>query len=130
TGTTWDQTTYNPNGYQSAPLSRLDLYFRNNTYDTVPTPSFDPVGTDLGGFGARNPALVAFYNNADGVFKSRLNSIAAPNVPGPFNNASRARNATRQAARIPNFQAPIVSPDFGTFLYPGMGQSTWRISSD
>jgi hypothetical protein len=130
TGTTWDATTYNPSGYQSDPLSRLDLYFRNNTYDAG---SFDPVGTSLGGFGARNPALVAFYNNADGVFKSRLNNIVLPNPPGPFNNAARARNATRLAARIPFFDAPqppIFSPDGYTFLYPGMGESTWRVSSD
>ena len=128
TGTTWDQTTFNTTGYQSDPLSRFDLYFRNNTYDTVPD-SFDPVGTSLGGFGARNPALVAFYNNSDGVFKSRLNTIAAPNIAGPFNSAVRARNATRLAARIPNFSAP-GSPVGASFLYPGMGESTWRISSD
>ncbi len=126
TAGTWDNTQFNPTAYQSDPLSRFDLYFRGNTTDPG---SIDTVGSSLGGFGSRNPALVAFYNNAEGVFKSRLNTIAAPNIPGPFNSATRARNATRQAARLPGYDAPASA--FGAaYLYPGMGASTWRVSVD
>ena len=124
--TAWDNTQYNVTAYQSDPLSRFDLYFRNNITDAN---SVDTLGTSLGGYGARNPALVAFYNDADGVFKSRLNNIAAPNLNGPFNSATRARNATRLAARIPNFSAPNVGPGLQQ-LYPGIGASTWRVSVD
>ncbi|MCX7393409.1 MAG: right-handed parallel beta-helix repeat-containing protein [Planctomycetales bacterium] len=138
TGTAWVEDTtspapvppvavFDPAGYQSDPLSRFDLYFRGNTYDPL---SLDPVGNDLGGFTSRNPALVAFYNTSDGVFKSRLDTIAAPDVPGPFTSDSRARNATRQAARIPLFNAPTGPGLVGdSFLYPGMGQSTWRVNT-
>ena len=127
TGGGWDSTTpvYNPQGYQSDPLSRFDLYFRANITDAN---SIDTNGTSLGGYASRNPALVAFYNNAEGVFKSRLNNIAAPNTPGPFNSATRARNATRLAAYIPNYN--IGPPSFPQYLYPGIGASTWRVSSD
>ena len=123
---TWDNTQYSPTAYQSDPLSRFDLYFRNNITDAS---SVDPLGRGLGGYATRNPALVAFYNDADGVFKSRLNNIAAPNIAGPFNSATRARNATRLAARIPNFSAPNVPPGLQQ-LYPGIGASTWRVSAD
>ena len=123
---TWDNTQYSPTAYQSDPLSRFDLYFRNNITDAS---SVDPLGRGLGGYATRNPALVAFYNDADGVFKSRLNNLAAPNIAGPFNSATRARNATRLAARIPNFSAPNVPPGLQQ-LYPGIGASTWRVSAD
>ena len=123
---TWDNTQYTLNSYQSDPLSRFDLYFRANITDAN---SVDTNGTSLGGYAARNPALVAFYNDADGVFKSRLNTIAAPNIAGPFNSATRARNATRLAARIPFYGAPNVGPGLQQ-LYPGMGASTWRVSLD
>ena len=123
---TWDNTQYTLNSYQSDPLSRFDLYFRANITDAN---SVDTNGTSLGGYVARNPALVAFYNDADGVFKSRLNTIAAPNIAGPFNSATRARNATRLAARIPFYGAPNVGPGLQQ-LYPGMGASTWRVSLD
>ncbi len=135
TGVDWNTdpaaAAFNTNGYQSDPLSRFDLYFRNNTIDPG---SFDDVGVSLGGFFTRNPQLVAFYNNNDPEFKSRDGSHASPpaatgDQDGPFNNASRARNATRQAARIPFFDAPgsIIGIQY---LYPGMGDSTWRISGD
>jgi hypothetical protein len=73
--------------------------------------------------------LVAFYDNADPVFKSRDFSHTGLDLDGPFNRADRARNATRQAARIPFFDAPASIIGF-QFLYPGMGDSTWRISQD
>ncbi len=123
---TWDNTQYTVTAYQSDPLSRFDLYFRANITDAN---SVDTNGTSLGGYVTRNPALVAFYNDADGVFKSRLNNIAAPNIAGPFNSATRARNATRLAARIPFYGAPNVGPGLQQ-LYPGMGASTWRVSAD
>lgn len=131
TGTDWNTDpagpAFNTNGYQSDPLSRFDLYFRNNILDPG---SFDDVGTSLGGFAARNPLLVAFYNNPDAEFKSRDNSHTGADLDGPFGNfPNRARNATRQAARIPFFDAPgsIIGIQY---LYPGMGDSTWRISGD
>jgi trimeric autotransporter adhesin len=123
---TWDNTQYTVNAYQGDPLSRFDLYFRANITDAN---SVDTNGNSIGAFGQRNPALAAFYNDADGVFKSRLNTITAPNIAGPFNNAGRARNATRLAARIPFYNAPNVGPGLNQ-LYPGMGASTWRVSSD
>ena len=132
---TWNTTEYTVTAYQSDPLSRFDLTYRNNTTDPG---SFDQFGTSLGGFASRNQALVAFYNNAEGVFKSRLNT---EDPAGPFNVAERARNATRLAARIPFFLNPQVvvnqTPPPPTLpapglsqLYPGLGQSTWRVSAD
>lgn len=128
TGTAWDPLAappvYNPNGYQSDPLARLDLFFRNNTYDT------QDVNNSMGVARASNQ-FVAFYNNADGVFKSRLNNIANGNpvTAGPFTSAGRRRNAQRQAARIPFFTNP-TSPVGASFLYPGVGDSTFRVSQD
>ena len=125
---TWNATTFTITAYQSDPLSRFDLYFRGNTVDPN---SADLNGADTGGYnggpnGSGNPALVAFYNDPDGVFKSRLNN-ATP--PGPFatNSGGRDRNATRQAAFIPFFNQPAVGPHI---LYPGLGLSTWRVSND
>jgi hypothetical protein len=116
--------TFNTNGYQSDPLARLDLHIHNNTFDS----------TDFNnshGVASANPSFVAFYNNADGTFKSRLNNIANgnPASAGPFTSATRRRNAQRQAARIPPFTNP-TSPVGASFLYPGVGDSTFRVSSD
>jgi hypothetical protein len=127
-GTAWDPVAappvFDPTGYQSDPLARLDLHFRNNTFDTQDFNNENGVGTG-------NNQFVAFYNNADGVFKSRLNNIVAGFSPsnGPFNNASRRRNAQRQAARISPYTTP-TSLVGSTFLYPGLGDSTFRVSSD
>lgn len=133
-GTAWDPLaappTFNTTGYQSDPLARLDLYFRNNTYDPQGTASginnFQGVANN-----ANTNQTAAYYNNSDGVFKSRLNNIANGNPvsAGPFNSATRRRNAQRQAARIPSFTNP-TSPVGSTFLYPGVGDSTFRVSSD
>lgn len=130
----WTDTEFTVTSYQADPLSRLDLYFRNNTTDSG---AYDFVGAEgaaaapnqVSPYTTRDPSLVAFYNNAEGVFKSRLDNITAPNIPGPFNVDTRARNATRQAARIPGYNAPLVGPGLN-FLYPGMGASTWRVSND
>ncbi len=109
TGGTWDAVTFNPTGYQSDPLARLDLYFEGNTGDS----------TDVTRTGA-------FYNTDEPVFKSRL-TTQTPG--GPFTSGTRDRNAQRQAFRGGAFAAPLVSPDLGTFLYPGVGVSTFRTSA-
>ncbi len=110
TGTTWDAVTFDPTGYQSDPLGRFDLTFTGNTGDS----------TDVTNEGA-------FYANADPVFKSR-DTAQAP--AGPFDvGGARRRNAQRLADRAGAFIAPLVSPDLGTFLYPGVGASTFRVSA-
>ncbi len=135
TGTAWStdpgSPSFNTQGYQSDPLSRFDLYFRNNIIDQDINGvfSFDDVGTHYVGYINRDNLLVAFYDNSDAVFKSRDNSHTGADLDGPFNSPIRARNATRLAARIPFFDDPqsIIGIQF---LYPGMGDSTWRISND
>jgi len=137
-GTAWDPIastpTYNPIGYQSDPLARLDLYFRNNQY-------LDTAGTTASGInnyqGIQQAVLnnsnqtVAYYNNSDGVFKSRLNNINNfdPTTAGPFTSATRRRNAQRQAARVAPYDDP-TSAVGASFLYPGIGASTFRVSND
>ena len=120
TGTAWDNTQFNSNGYVTDPLSRLDLHFHNNTFDTA---DFN----NTAGVSTGNNNFVAFYNNADGVFKSRSSGIQGPNIAGPFNNTARRRNAQRQAAR---YNLPPNVPPGLQYLYPGMGDSTFRVSSD
>ncbi|QDT54719.1 hypothetical protein Pan44_27540 [Caulifigura coniformis] len=93
--------------YRSDPLARLDLTFTGNTGDSADV-------TNLG----------AFYNNAEDVFKSRTNTQSPPNQ-GPFTSGTRRRNAQRLASRNPPFSAPAG----GSFLYPGVGESTFRISA-
>lgn len=132
---TWDQNQFTITGaYQADPLSRFDLYFRNNVTDPGATDFLGVEGAAAIGpspYTTRDPSQVAFYNNAEGIFKSRQNppTIVAPNIPGPFINADRARNATRQAGRLPGYDAPLVGPGLD-FLYPGIGASTWRVSTD
>lgn len=121
TGTAWDNTQFNPAGYQTDPLSRLDLVFHNNTFDSVDV-------NNTVGVASNNTSQVAYYNNADGVFKSRLNNIAGPNIPGPFGTATRRRNAQRQAERY-NLPPSALAPG-SQYLYPGMGDSTFRVSND
>lgn len=106
---TWNATTFTLPVYQNDPLSRLDLSFHNNVFDSTPT----NVGNVPG----------AFYADADGVFKSRLNTATDP---GPFGSATRQRNAERLAAR---FGLPPATPggQSNLFLYPGLGQSTFRL---
>jgi trimeric autotransporter adhesin len=130
TGGAWtDQNTaardpandlFTPSGYQSDPLARLDLIFTGNTGDSV----------DVSRSGAS-------YNNAEAVFKSR--TIGQDNGtdggffddPGPFTSGTRARNAQRLAARevnaFGNFTAPSLTIGASdSFLYPGVGLSTFR----
>jgi hypothetical protein len=109
-GATWSATEFNPQGYQGDPLARLDLSFVGNTFDAIHV-------NNLG----------AFYDNADGVFKSRLNTA---DPPGPFTQAGRRRNAQRLADRsgLPPFTGPNVPGEPFEFEYPGMGESTFRIT--
>lgn len=123
-GTTWTDgnptppnpinPVFNANGYVADPLARLDLAFNTNTVQ-------DALLTRSG----------ASFNNADGVFKSRLNGPPATVSPGgPFNNASRLRNAQRLADNSAPFNAPTTPPTAaGNFLYPGVGGSTFRVTS-
>lgn len=112
TAGTWNQTTFDiTNTYRSDPLARLDLVFTGNTGDSIDV-------TNVG----------AWYDNAEAVFKSRIN-YQAPNLSGPFQlaGASRPRNAQRLAAR--DGLPPVVGPGLN-YLYPGMGTSTFRVTFD
>ena len=110
----WDpmaMPVFNPMGYQGDPLARLDLIFENNQILAS-----DPV--DIG----------AFYNTAEPTFKSRLDTNMAGTDDGPYNNAGRERNAQRQAARY--LLPPQPGVDFGSFLFAGMGDSTFRVNGN
>jgi hypothetical protein len=121
TAGTWNEDpaavppTFIVNTYQGDALARLDLTYRNNIREA-----------------ALITAQGAYYDNAEGVFKSRLNNIAAPDRPGPFANAARRRNAQRLADRV--YPDGTVLPPTGgnnsgaAFLFPGMGDSTFRIN--
>ena len=124
TGGTWNQTDFNINAYDGDPLARFDLAYANNSFIEDPTFINPP---------ALFTAQGAYYDNAEGTFKSRLNNIQAPNIPGPFASATRRRNAQRQGLRVygdgtqlPPAGGPGIS-DF--FLYPGVGDSTFRIDT-
>ncbi|MFN0055145.1 MAG: beta strand repeat-containing protein [Planctomycetales bacterium] len=105
---TWSQTEFTLTSYFGDPLARLDLTFNDNEVD-----SFD----------VTNPG--AFYNNAEGTFKSRT---TAAQDPGPFTTDTRQRNAQRLAGR---FGLGPATPGglSDLFLYPGIGQSTFRLLS-
>jgi len=110
TGTTWDDTTFDPSGYQSDPLARLDLTQNNNTFNAA---------------AVNNPG--AFYNNDDPVFKSR---DVTQTDPGPFFAGTRERNAQRLAFRGvgPDQLGPFTPGGASDlFLYPGLGRSTFRV---
>ena len=114
TGATWNDMVFDPMGYQSDPLARLNLVFRGNVGNSLNV-------TNVG----------AFYNDGDGAFKSRT-IMMAPQPTGPFTIATRGRNAQRIPARgdILNQLPPLNGPDQGLFQYPGMGASTFRLESD
>ncbi len=110
--------------YVSDPLARLDLVFTGNTGDGL--------------LATNGQAATAFYNNNEPEFKSRgITGVssdtiddgapsfpAAPDDNGPFTTGTRARNATRQASR--GGLAPTIAAG-STYLYPGMGASTFRV---
>jgi ACT domain-containing protein len=138
-GTAWDlgaaPPTFDTNGYQSDPLARLDLYFRNNTYDGQGTTTATGINNYNGVTGDNghvvNQSTAAYYNNADDTFKSRNGkNNNDPTQSGPFDNPSRRRNAQRQASRsIVGFTNPN-NPVGASFLFPGLGESTFRVSAD
>ncbi len=109
--------------FESDPLSRLDLIFTGNFFNSIEANN-DMV--EVGTFGQPG----AFYDNAEPVFKSR-EFMPMNTAPGPFVTGARGRNAQRLASRyltgnvlLPD---PLTSPDGGSFLYPGMGNSTFRV---
>ncbi len=128
---TWDAMTFTVMAYQSDPLARLNLVFKGNQGDSI------NVTTGQGNQSAapgQSPSVGAFYNDADGVFKSRLNN-ATPG--GPFTNAARRRNAQRIAFRTGPFTTLPPAPGasgLGSFAdsyeFPGLGASTFRVESD
>jgi hypothetical protein len=114
-GTTDDPTAITT--YRADPLARLDLTFTGNSFDSTDT-------TNVG----------AFYNNAEATFKSRLTTTSPPNGgPFPVGSDDRRRNAQRQASRyatnFPSELAPSTDGVPDNYLYPGMGNSTFRVSS-
>lgn len=121
TGGTWNEMEFTPMNYVSDPLARLDLVFTGNIGNSADV-------TRPGGW----------YDTNEPVFKSRLNNIMPATNAGPFPSTgpagARRRNAQRLAFRGVNefgrdYSAPIISPDGGSFLYPGVGTSTFRIAA-
>jgi hypothetical protein len=112
---TWNDMQFVVMAYESDPLARLNLVFRGNTGNSLNV-------TNVG----------AFYNNAEGTFKSRTDNMMAPQPNGEWRSATRRRNAQRVPARgdTINRLAPLDGPDLGRFQYPGAGASTFRIESD
>ena len=105
--------------YQSDPLARLDLSFTGNVGQDA----------DVTRSGSSS-SQVAAYNTDEPVFKSRIdNNLTVASPPGPFDSETRERNATRLASRAAPFNAPVGPPP-SPFLYPGVGSSTFRVSSD
>ncbi|WLD14878.1 right-handed parallel beta-helix repeat-containing protein [Planctellipticum variicoloris] len=122
TAGTWGDTqnpTVGPTTYQSDPLSRLDLYFDNNAYESQDV-------NNSSGISTANPTNVAFYDNSEGTFKSRLNTTNPGANQGPFTSATRRRNATRLAGAFPDADS---QPNGTSFLYPGVGASTFRVDT-
>lgn len=113
----WDGTNYriDGNSYRTDPLARLNFEFTNNTGNSV----------DL-------VRLGAFYNNAEGTWKSRTGGRTAPDPNGPFGgSASRFRNAQRLPDRSSGFQFDSTAPTQGSGgLFFGMfGAVAGSISS-
>jgi CSLREA domain-containing protein len=122
---TWSATEFTINNPGNGdPLSRLDLVWGLSDFDSVDVNNSTRRGTPGGEAGA-------YYNNAEGTFKSRTGN----STPGsPFNNSgTRRRNAQRVPARTltdGSVLAPGNAPaDGGRFVYPGMGDSTFRVRS-
>jgi hypothetical protein len=108
--------------YFTDPLARMDLTMRNNSFLEISA-------TNVG----------AFYDNTEAVFKSRTQNQDGNDPPGPggddngpFSNATggnRERNAQRLAGRF-DLPPGLVIGDSEDFLFPGMGESTFRVNSD
>ncbi|MBA4030230.1 MAG: hypothetical protein C0478_04960 [Planctomyces sp.] len=134
TGGAWDydntaiynpaNNVFTPSNFQSDPLARLDLTFTGNTGQGI-------IATRDG----------ADYTNAEGTFKSRTTTVdtsTAPGAPasvnGPFGSATRERNAQRLAGRTIdtgiNYPPSIAVGASNTFLFSGLGASTFRVNAD
>ena len=115
----WTSPASNPNfrvltSYQRDPLARLNLFFEENTGN----------GLDVTNFGA-------YYDTSEGTFKSRLNNYTAPVPDGPFNSATRRRNAQRIASRAgynPTTEpSPNGPPDTGSVIGASIDPVSGRI---
>ncbi|MEW4488083.1 right-handed parallel beta-helix repeat-containing protein [Thalassoglobus sp. JC818] len=105
---TWDAATFNVTSFVQDPLSRIDLVFTGNTGDDI----------DIVRAGAS-------FSNDESVFKSRTD---AQPTAGPFTSGTRLRNAQRLASRSGAFAIPGATGASDTFLYSGVGGSTFRVS--
>ncbi len=118
----WSETEFRIDNFQSDPLSRLDLVFSNNAFSSLEANNQDLTIVD-------NLQPGAYYNNAEGDFKSR--TVRNDTSTGPFGSAARLRNAQRLPSRYltntPLQPFPPVPPFSINFLYPGMGDSTFRV---
>lgn len=133
TGGTWSDMEFTVDaGFRNDPLARLNLIFSGNDGNAVEV---------------TNPG--AYYDNAEGTFKSRTFPGRTPPDPfGPFVNASRRRNAQRIPARSEDLNGngvldlgedtnnngliDLLNPQGApgsSFEYPGMGRSTFRIAA-
>ena len=136
TAGTWSDMEFNTTAGQGDPLARFDLVWgiQSFDYDSVDVLNSVRRGTPGGEAGA-------FYNNAEGTFKSRTanSTPGGPHANGP--GPTRRRNAQRVPARtlgdgtvLRPFASPPLNPnsvpaDFGRFQYPGWGDSTFRVRS-
>ncbi|MEW4490503.1 hypothetical protein AB1L42_20625 [Thalassoglobus sp. JC818] len=143
-GGTWNDMTFDPtNVGRGDPLARFDVVWGTGAeaifFDSIDVTNSLRAGTPGGEAGA-------FYNGpADGTFISRTRDNNNPPLGGPFTAGGRRRNATRLALRnYPDFAlgemvnlvdtlGPTGTPNPNTsgspFLYPGMGDSTMRVSA-
>ncbi len=128
---TWNDMEFTPMGFRPDPLSRLDVIFSSNLFNSIEANNRDTsIGTSPGNAGATGEG--AFYANDD-PFKSRVfTNMTDP--PGPYADEGRLRNATRFASRwnTGDMLPPNISPDIvlglgGTMAYPGMGNSALRV---
>lgn len=120
---------FTPSGFQSDPLARIDLTFGGNVGE-------ENQSTNSG----------AFYDNAEAIFKSRTQgqdngNDGGADDDGPFGSGTRERNAQRLAARnVDPFNPGVkINPDLtivngvnnsDTFLFSGLGESTFRVRDE
>ena len=135
TGATWTDTQIQQNGYQTDPLARLDMRWgvqADNTHNVF-AGGDDLNVNNTGRRGTPDGEAGAFYDDADAEFKSRTNNKQGTNPDGPFTSGTRRRNAQRLGLRVYG-NGTALAPTGGAglnpaFLYPGMGDSTFRVSS-
>lgn len=102
TAGTWNANMYTVTNNQTDPLARFNFEFTNNRGNSVEL-----------------VRLGAFYNNAEGVYKSRTSQGQTP--AGPFGNAGNATRF-RNAQRLPDRPDFFDSPTMGSGgLFTGFG---------